>query len=119
MFGHDPRPATLSLVPRSTAWRATRAARFAVIGAVLAPVVAILPPHAPWAVAAGAGGAVLALRKWRERYTLVALDGECPRCDRELATEGVGPLREPHRVSCEGCGNPVEVRVEASALPSA
>lgn len=112
VFGHDPTPVTLRVVPRSTAWRAGRAARWLAAGAVLAPVVAVLPPHAPWAVGAGAGGVVLALRKWGERFTLVGVDGRCPRCGSILVHSGRTPLRVPHPTACEGCGNPVALHAD-------
>jgi hypothetical protein len=118
VFGHEPTPVTLGLIPRSTGWRVSRALRYLLAGAVAAPVLAVLPPHAPWAVAAGTGGTLLALRKWRERFTLVSLEGACPRCGAPLEGGGSGPLREPHRISCDACGNPVVVTVEPNDLPS-
>ena len=117
-LGHDPVSVEVALVPRTTGWRLGRAARWWVAGAVLAPVLGVLPPHAPWALAAGAGGVVLGLRKWGERYTLVRLRGSCPRCGEGLAFDGATPLKLPHRVSCDACGNPVVLHLDGGALPA-
>ena len=119
VFGHDPVTVRLTLVPRSPGWRASRAARYLVGGAVLAPLVAIVPPHAPWAVGAGAGGLVLGLRKWGERFTLTAVDGLCPRCGAPLPFGGATPLKTPHSLGCEECGNPVILRIDPAELPEA
>lgn len=116
VFGHDPTEARLRIIPRSTRWRVGRAARWFVGGAVLAPVVAILPPHAPWAVGAGAGGLVLGLRRWNERFTLIELTGSCPRCGAALQHEGRTPLRTPHSISCEECSNPVALHPDLSGV---
>ena len=118
VFGHEPVAVTLQLIPRSTGWRLNRTLRYLIGGAVAAPVLAVLPPHAPWAVAAGAGGTLLALRKWRERFTLLGMEGTCPRCGAGLDAGTGVPLREPHRISCDACGNPVIVSVDAEALPT-
>lgn len=115
VFGHDPTTATLQVIPRSTRWRVGRATRWFVGGAVLAPLVAILPPHAPWAVGAGAGGLVFGLRRWNERFTLVGLEGRCPRCGHALDHEGRTPLKTPHTVTCVGCSNPVALHPELPA----
>lgn len=116
VFGHDPAAVTLQVVPRTTGWRAGRALRWLAAGVIVAPVVAVLPPHAPWAVAAGTGGVVLALRKWGERFTLVGLEGSCPRCGAPLVHHGSTPLKTPHSTACEGCGNPVALHVDLSGL---
>lgn len=107
VFGHDPTSATLHVIPRSTRWRLVRASRWFVGGAVLAPLVAVLPPHAPWAVGAAAAGLVVGMRRWKERHTLIDLEGRCPRCDGPLEHEGRTLLRTPHSVTCLGCSNPV------------
>lgn len=116
VFGHEPTAVSLRVVPRSTGWRASRAVRWLVAGAVVAPVVAVVPPHAPWAVGAGAGGLALALRKWGERYTLVGLDGLCPRCGAALEHDGRTPLKTPHRTACDECGNPVALHPDPTGL---
>ncbi|NNK61945.1 MAG: hypothetical protein HKO98_01965 [Gemmatimonadetes bacterium] len=118
VFGHEPVAVTLELIPRTTGWRLGRTLRYLIAGAVAAPVLGVLPPHAPWAVAAGAGGTVLALRKWRERFTLVGMEAVCPRCGAALDGGRSVPLRDPHRISCDGCGNPVIVSVDPEVLPT-
>ncbi|MEK9500391.1 hypothetical protein [Gaopeijia maritima] len=119
VFGHDATPAALEVIPRSTRWRTGRAARWFVGGAVLAPLVAILPPHAPWAVGAAAGGLAFGLRRLNERYTLIDLEGRCPRCGAALAHEGRTPLRVPHSVTCGSCSNAVALHPELPAAGAA
>ncbi len=116
VFGHDPTSVQLTLVPRTTRWRAVRAAPFLVGGIVLAPILGILPPHAPWAVGAGGGGLYMALRKWGERFTFVGVEGICPRCGAGLNLSGAPPLKMPHRIPCDACGNPVSITVEPGEL---
>ena len=119
VFGHEATPVQLVLTPRSTGWRAGRAARWIVGGLVLAPVVGVLPPHAPWAAGAGVGGLVLGLRKWGERFTLQEIEGACPRCAATLALTGTPPLRSPHPIPCDACGNPVSLRIAPTVLEGA
>lgn len=116
VFGHDATAVEVVVTPRSPGWRAGRAARWIVSGLVLAPVVGVLPPHAPWAAGAGLGGLVLGLRKWGERFTLEGIEGSCPRCEAALELVGTPPLRIPHPVPCDGCGNPVSLRIDAVEL---
>lgn len=83
---------------------------------MLAPVVGVVPPHAPWAAGAGLGGLVLGLRKWGERFTLQEVEGVCPRCGAALALVGTPPLRTPHTIPCDACGNPVSLRISDEEL---
>lgn len=116
LFGFEPTPAELVLLPRSRRWRTTGALRLGAIGVVLAPVVAILPPHAPWALGALALGGILARRRYRERFTVQGVEGVCPRCQARLNAQP-GRLKDPHPVPCEGCHNEVAVRPDDGALP--
>jgi len=115
LFGFPSTTAVLSVRPRSVSWRATGAA--ARIGgfSVLAGVVAIVPPHAPWLIGALVGGAVLARRRWIERYTLESLRGSCPKCGEALKVKA-GRLRTPHPAPCEGCHHESSVRIDLAAL---
>jgi hypothetical protein len=119
VFGHEPTPVRVVLTPRSTGWRAGRAARWIVGGLVMAPVVGVVPPHAPWAAGAGVGGLVLGLRKWGERFTLREVEGACPRCASALGLTGQPPLRSPHPIPCDACGNPVSLRIDPAELDRA
>ncbi len=110
VFGHDDTDVRLELMARSTRWRAGHAARYLVGGTLLAPIVAAIPPHVPWAAGAGFGGLFLAARKWRERFTLVGVEGRCPRCGTALGLSNAAPLKDPHSVFCANCKNPVVLR---------
>lgn len=85
----------------------------------MAPVVGVVPPHAPWAAGAGVGGIVLGLRKWGERFTLQNVEGVCPRCDASLGLTGTPPLKSPHPIPCDACGNPVSLRIDVADLERA
>lgn len=109
-FGDEPTEVTLEVVDRSTRWRATRAGPLLAGGVLLAPVAFILPPHVPWALGVAGTGAFLAVRKWRERHTLVGVDGRCPHCGDDLVLEGHTALRAPHALDCDACHNHVTLR---------
>ena len=87
-------------------------------GALIAPLVAIVPPHVPWAAGAGLGGLFLGLRKWHERFTLTDVEGPCPRCGAALVFAGRAPLRQPHSLHCPGCQTPVVLRIASDVLPA-
>ena len=102
VFGFPNTRVELSVRRRAVSWRAGGAARTLVAFVAVAPLVAIVPPHAPWAIGALAAGAILARRRWRERFTLERVEGACPKCGESLAVKS-GRLRVPHPVSCEAC----------------
>jgi hypothetical protein len=102
-FGFDAKAARVEVIPRSRGWRTTRALLAMAIGAGVAPVVFILPPHVPWALAAIGAGAFFARRFATERETLLRVEGHCPRCGAEIRVETATPLREPHVLHCGGC----------------
>ena len=79
LFGFSPGEALIHAVPRTRAWRGTRALAFVLGGALLAPVVGVIPPHAPWVAGALGFGLFLGIRKWRERFTLESLRARCPK----------------------------------------
>lgn len=117
VFGHPATDATLSVLPRSTGWRAARAGALTGGGLILAPVVAILPPHVAWALASAVTGSVLGWTKWQERYTLTELSGKCPRCGEPISITSPTRLRSPWTVSCDACHHPATLEVDSSALP--
>jgi hypothetical protein len=85
---------------------------------VIAPFVAIVPPHAPWAIGALATGVILARRRWLERFTLERVEGVCPKCGEPLAVKAAR-LRLPHLVACEGCHHQSELRFSEEVLEGA
>jgi hypothetical protein len=115
LFGFDSTPAHTRLRPRSKAWRVSGVIRIVAITVVVAPVVTVIPPHAPWLIGVLGGGTYLARRRWSWRFTLEALEGRCPKCGAALQVRP-GRLRDPHGLSCDSCHNDVELRVPAEAL---
>jgi hypothetical protein len=103
-FGFTASPATVRVVRRSTSWRMTRALLSLFLGWGLAPVVALIPPHIPWAAGAIIGGGWFAWRFSRERVTLLDYEGACPRCGERVHSEGGVPVTASHAVHCPSCG---------------
>ena len=85
---------------------------------VIAPVAAIVPPHAPWGIGALAVGIILARRRMIERFTLIALEGTCPNCDEPLRVKRTR-LRTPRPITCEGCHHQASLKVPAETLAAA
>ena len=69
---------------------------------LVAPAVAIVPPHAPWVIGVLATGTLMARRRWNERFTVMSVVGACPRCGYEYQIAS-GRLRRPHPLPCEEC----------------
>jgi hypothetical protein len=84
---------------------------FGGLGLIISPVVALVPPHAPWAIGALAMGGIMARRKWLERRTLIFLEAICPRCETELQCARPTRMREPHAISCESCHYEMELQI--------
>jgi hypothetical protein len=118
LFGFDATPAIAHLRVRARGWRVGGALKIMAGSLVVAPVVGIVPPHAPWVVGALASGAVLARRRWTERYTLEGLDGVCPKCGHGVDARP-GRLRTPHPVPCDGCRHEARLELVEGALASA
>jgi len=115
LFGFPSTPASLELLPRSTGWRASRAAALAGAGLLTAVAVGLIPPHAPWVVAALGTGGVLGWRKWRERFTILSFEGNCPKCGEALNVAPGTPLRPIMSVPCEGCHHDPRLTTTPSA----
>lgn len=113
LFGYDPAPVRLEVIPRSRAWRLRRTAVAAGAFLLATPVVALVPPHAPWAAAGIMAAAILGRRRWTERYTVACFRAPCPRCGQALGLPPGTRLRAPHPVPCDGCGHEplLEVRL--------
>lgn len=102
LFGFDAADVEADVRARPRSWRLTGAAQWMGLGVLVAPVAAVVPPHAPWAIGALAVGGILARRRWRETHTLEGIAGSCPKCgeDFELKSQR---LRSPHPLECEAC----------------
>jgi hypothetical protein len=105
LFGFPSTVAQLEVLPRSTRWRAFRATLFMGGALVLAPLVGLVPPHAPWVVGVVGIGSFMGVRKWRERFTVLSLRGKCPKCGGAVFLPEGTPLRRVMTVSCEGCNH--------------
>lgn len=117
LFGFEPSQATAHLRARPRSWRIGGAVRLSATGVVLAPLLGLVPPHAPWIVGSVGVGAILARRRWQERFTLESVDGACPRCGAAVSVRP-GRLRSPHPVACEGCHHEGSLRLPSEALDS-
>ncbi|MBW3629370.1 MAG: hypothetical protein KY464_08750 [Gemmatimonadetes bacterium] len=101
--GHQPRAAELVVVYRAPRTRATRALLSLVGLWALAPVVAVVPPHIPWAVIAFCGGIYFAIRQWTGEYLVHRFEGACPRCAATLPLSAGSRIRLPHSMVCYSC----------------
>lgn len=115
LFGFPSTRAHLEVLPRSTFWRASWTAAFAGGGLLLAPAVGLIPPHAPWAVGALGIGGVLAIRKWKERFTILSFSGACPKCGEPLSIRSGTALRAEMTVPCEACNHDSRLTVVVPA----
>lgn len=88
-------------------------------GLVAAPLVAVFPPHAPWALIALVTGGLLARRRWKEHYTVQSSRAPCPRCGSDLPLTSGARLRFPHPVTCAECGHEPVVEVSRAFVTGA
>ncbi len=112
LFGFEPTPADVAVAYRAPGWRSSRALLYLAVCWALVPVVAIIPPHIPWAATAFIAGIVLSVRKAREEYTLLHLEGSCPKCGARQEIEKPTRLNRPHSLTCPGCHHDLQLRVE-------
>ena len=112
LFGFPPKEATLEALSRGLVWRGFRAFVFIGGGLLLAPLVGLVPPHAPWIVGSLGLGGFLGIRKWRERFTLLGFQGMCPGCGQPLHLKPGSPLRSRMSAPCEGCHHDSRLLVE-------
>ena len=115
LFGFDPSPLKVTILPRSRAWRVGGAARTFGVSAVIAPFVAIFPPHAVWPIGALMTGGFLARRRYVERFTLTSLEGVCPKCGNRYSVKATR-LRTPHALPCDGCHHESRLRLPEGTL---
>ncbi|MDX1647300.1 MAG: hypothetical protein R3304_09165 [Longimicrobiales bacterium] len=115
LFGFEDTPVAARIIARSRAWRVGGAVRTFAVSAVIAPFVAVFPPHAVWLIGALAVGGFLARRRYVERYTLVSVEGKCPKCGTPLSVKS-GRLKRPHPLPCEGCNHEPNLRIPDEVL---
>ena len=112
LFGFDDVPANARIEARSRGWRVRRASIALAVGLIAAPAVALVPPHAPWAVGALGIGLVTARRRWAEEHTLHFLEGACPRCGNGISLSRSVRLRHPHPISCPSCRHELAISID-------
>ena len=117
-FGADTSTADIEVTPRSLAWRVSRAVGFGIAGYAIM-LLAILPPHALWAMAGLVTGTALAALKWLERYTLEAFEGTCPHCGAGVSSDGRSRLKARSTVTCDTCQRASELVIDVPALDAA
>lgn len=115
LFGFEPQAVTLHLLPRSRRWRLLGAGRTVGVALVLAPVAGLVPPHVPWALGVLGVGGFLGRRRFQERFTVVGIQGTCPKCGVALEADRTR-LRFPHPIPCETCHHEGSVEVDPEAL---
>ncbi|MGH7605714.1 MAG: hypothetical protein ACREME_00115 [Gemmatimonadales bacterium] len=103
IFGHAPTAVSLRVEPRSATARKARAAIALVACWALVPLVALIPPHVPWALAAFVAGIYLARRNWNGTHVVRSCEGTCPRCETPVRIRPDTLIRLPHAVTCYGC----------------
>ena len=116
LFGFDPVQASARIEARTVRWRLNRTLTTVGVALLLAPLVALVPPHAPWALGSVGIGMILGRRKWLERYSLHALDGSCPSCGSPVSIPGTTRLRLPHPLPCDSCSHELSVEVDRAPL---
>lgn len=117
LFGFPATRVRVTLRRRSRGWRVGGAARTVGVSVLVAPVVALLPPHAIWPIGALVAGGVLAHRRFNERFTLLELEGACPKCEAQLHVKG-GRLRQPHPLPCDVCHFDSALKLPTDVLES-
>ena len=115
LFGFDATEARAHVRPRARSWRIAGAVRTGLLFLLIAPVVGVLPPHAPWILGALGAGGFLARRRWSHHFTLEAVEAVCPKCGAALSA-AVAQLRSPHTLHCEGCHHEAALEVGAGTL---
>ena len=109
LFGFDGVSANARIEAR---WRGRRAAAALAAGLIAAPLAALVPPHAPWALGALGIGLLTAHRRWAEEHTLHFLEGACPRCGEGITLSRPARLRHPHATSCPSCQYELAISVD-------
>jgi len=115
LFGFSDSSLHVSMIRRSRGWRVGGAARTFGIAVLVAPFVALMPPHAVWPIGALVTGGVIARRRLNERFTLVTVEGSCPRCASPYHVKG-GRLKHPHPLQCDVCHHESTLKLPAEVL---
>ena len=115
LFGYDSTTSDVTIRPRSRGWRIGGAlGTFFGVVAIASPLV-VFPPHAVWLLGGLGVGALLAQRRYIERFTLLSATGHCPKCGQAFCLRKMR-LRTPHPLPCEGCHHESTLRLSEGVL---
>lgn len=103
LFGYRPAPARLRARRRNAATRRTRALLTLGASVLLAPLLGLLPPHIPWALAVLGLGAYMAYRQWNGTWRVLAFEGDCPACGGALSLDSGALIDLPTTMTCYEC----------------
>jgi hypothetical protein len=110
VFGLPHTPGVARVRERDPGERARRALQAAAIGVGLAAVSVLLPiAHVVLVPGFLIATPFFVVRRLRERASVVALSGECPRCHAMPAYEVQGALRAGLKTSCPACSFAIDV----------
>lgn len=115
LFGFPARPVRLVATPRSKRKRTTRALLTMGLALVATPLVALVPPHLPWALGAFFGGAFLAWKQWKGAYQVHEFEGACPSCGNELEIPEDSLIDPPQKIDCYSCHHEPRLELTAAA----
>ena len=102
LFGHAPVTTVLEVERRPDAVRFRRAATRLAMCWIAIPVVALVPPHLPWALALLAGP-YLARREWIGEFVIRRFEGRCPGCGERVDAKAGKSVRLPMPIDCPHC----------------
>ena len=119
LFGFAATPARVEVMARSTAWRVGHAFGYLLLCWACIAVVMWLPPHFPWILSAFLLGIFFFVKYIRQRYTLVSLEGTCPRCGFQQSIRKPTRLATPHRIYCPSCHQPLLLVVDVTSAQRA
>ncbi|HEX6939657.1 MAG TPA: hypothetical protein VF158_09610 [Longimicrobiales bacterium] len=103
LFGFKSVPATVEVVHRPRSLRVSRALLSLAGCWALMPVVAIVPPHIPWALVAFGAGIYLAWTNWRGTHEVRSVEAKCPSCGNALTIKPGAKISLPYKLVCYEC----------------
>ncbi len=115
LFGFPRTPARVVVIPRSVAWRVGHALGYLGLSWACIAVVMWVPPHFPWILTAFFLGIFFFVKYIRQRYTLMELEGKCPKCGAPQTLKQPTRLAAPHRIYCPSCHQALLLHVRLPA----
>lgn len=119
LFGFPRTTARIVVIPRSAGWRIGHAVGGLLLSWACIGIVMWVPPHFPWILTAFFLGIFFFVKYIRQRYTLVELEGRCPKCGAPLTIRKPTRLGLPHRLHCTVCHQAPLLRAEVGPASAA